>query len=249
MPIDWRLGGQGFDASQVLQSFGQAQDQQLQQQRQQAALAEQQRQRQMQEQQLAARQQAGQQLTGGDYAGATATAYGAGDLDFAKQIGGLQADKLKALRAEAEGIAGLAYSLRGVPADQRAAQAMPILQQMGVDPAAIATVDWSDNGIKAAYGWGMSVKDQVAAALGEGRIADIATDNARQDRLAGNTINATQTRLGFAANADRRGAAASSRAAQARAEGRVRFSERNLDRAAVAAGGRGVRTDLSDLDY
>ena len=56
-------------------------------------------------------------------------------------------------------------------------------------------------------------------------------DNARADR------------------ADARAARGEARADRADARASVRFKERDKDRAALAASGGGVRTDLSDLNY
>lgn len=245
MAVNWGLQGQGFDAGDVLASFGQAQQQNLQRQALQQRVMQQQRQQE-------GRTLGAQQVAAGDYAGATATAFNIGDYDFAKAIGGLQDDKRKAMTDQADALGRVAYGLRGVPQDQRRQRLMalaPQLQAYGIDEDALEDADLSDGGLEGYVAISQSIKDAASRALTETRIADVGVDNQRQERLADNTVQATNTRLALARNADARGAAASGRAAEARAEGRVRFRERDKDRAAVAAGGRGVRTDLSDLDY
>lgn len=76
MPVNWGIQGQGFNALEALQTFGQAQQQGLQ--RQNMALKQQE-----QQQILAARQQASQQLGQGNYQGAAQTAAAGGDFDYA----------------------------------------------------------------------------------------------------------------------------------------------------------------------
>lgn len=95
MAVNWNLAGPGFDASQVLQSFGQAQDQRLQTQRQQAALAEQQRQRQMEIQQQQRAQQAGQMAAQGNVQGGRQLALNSGDWSLVNHLSGLQDDQRK----------------------------------------------------------------------------------------------------------------------------------------------------------
>lgn len=252
MAVQWGLAGQGFDAGQVLQSFGQAEDRQLQMQQRQMQQQELARRAVLQARQDQARQVGAGQVAAGDFQGATATAFNVGDYDFAKAIGGLQDDKRKELERHADIIGRVAFGLRSVPAEQRQqrlAALAPQLSSYGIDTAELAAADLSDDGLNGYVAISQSVKDALASQLTQARVADVTIDNQRQDRLAANTVQSTQARLALARNADARGAAASARSAEARQEGRVRFRERDKDRAAVAAGGRGVRTDLSDLDY
>lgn len=245
MAVDWRLAGPGFDAGEVLASFGQAQDRGLLQQQRQLQ-AQQLEQRAAEQQRLMqARATGAQQVQSGDLKGATATAFSVGDYDFAKAIGGLQDDQRKAVAQQADILGRVAYGLRDVPVEQRRqrlAAMAPQLQAYGIDEDALDDADLSDEGLGGYVAISQSVKEAIASDLTRARIADVGIDNQRSDRLAQNTVQSTQARLALARNADARGA-------QSRAEGRVRFQERDKDRAAVAAGGRGVRTDLSDLDY
>jgi hypothetical protein len=252
MAVNWGLAGQGFDASEVLQSFGQAQDRSLVMQQRALQQQELERRAAIQQQQQQARSMGAQQVASGDFRGATATAFSVGDYDFAKAIGNLQEDKRKELERHSDIIGRVAFGLRNVPADQRRQRLQALAPQLsayGIDTAELDSADLTDQGLDGYVAISQSVKDALAAQLTETRIADVGLDNQRQDRLASNTVQNTQARLALARNADARGAASNARAAEARREGRVRFQERDKDRAAVAAGGRGVRTDLSDLDY
>lgn len=114
-------------------------------------------------------------------------------------------------------------------------QLRPQLLQQGFTPEELAQADLSDN---------ILVRDKLMGMTFEQRLKaqDTAADNARQDKTAANTIATQQERLALAQRAD-------ARAGEARSEGRVRFRERDKDRAAIAAGGRVIPTDLSDLDY
>jgi len=90
MAVNWGLQGEGFNALQTLQAFGQAQQQGLQ--RQQMALAQQERERAFAEKQAqsAARQRAAAQLAAGDSQGAAQTFAGSGEFDgarFAQSVG------------------------------------------------------------------------------------------------------------------------------------------------------------------
>lgn len=245
MAVNWGLAGNGFNAQEALQSFGQAQQMGLVQQQRQMQAQEMQRKASERQQLMNARQIGSQQVQSGDLKGATATAFSVGDYDFAKAISGLQDDQRKQVEQQADILGRVAYGLRNVPPEQRRQQiaAMaPQLQAYGIDDDALEDADLSDDGLNGYVAISQSVKEAIASDLTRARIADVGVDNARSDRLANNTVAATQARLALARNADARGS-------ESRAEGRVRFRERDKDRAAVAAGGRGVRTDLSDLDY
>lgn len=245
MAVDWRLGGGGFDAMESLQAFGAGQQQ---------LAAQQQRERQMAEQQrlLAARQQAAGQLGGGDYQGATQTALQNGDFDLAKHIGGLREDHQKQMAAQADVLGRAAFGLRNVPAEQRAArlqQLAPSLSAAGITPEELAHADLSDEGLDGYISLSQDISKQLGNMLTQARVADVATDNARSDNLAQNTIASTQARLALARNGDARDNARLGLARQARGEASVRFRERDKDRAAVAAGGRGMNTSTDDLNY
>lgn len=245
MAIQWGLAGPGYDALETLQVAGQAAQQRMQQQR-------------MQEE-AAARQQAAQtraraagQLQGGDYAGATNTAIGAGDFDLAKQISGMREDERKATAAQFDTIGRVAFGLRNVPMEQRAQRLQAVAPQllaMGIAEEELAGLDLSDAAIDGYIATSQTIAQRLAADLTQTRIEDVGYDNQRSDRLADNTVQSTAERLRLARNADARGAASNARAAEARREGRVRFSERDKDRAALAAGGRFIPTFTDDLDY
>jgi len=166
MAVDFRLAGPGFDASEVLQSFGQARDYQAQQQRQ-AVLAERERAVLAQQQrQLAARQQGAAQVTSGDFSGARNTALAAGDLDFAKIVGSLEEDQRKALGEEAGLIGSLAVSLKARPPAERAqafAAIAPQLAARGFDAQKMAQVDLSDGGLDGYIALATSADDALKA--------------------------------------------------------------------------------------
>ncbi|MEG8058022.1 hypothetical protein QP150_16210 [Sphingomonas sp. 22L2VL55-3] len=235
-----------FDYLQSLQSIGQAQAQQQQTQMRGYQFQQQQRQDQ-------ARPAIQQRAAGGDFTGAQQDALASGDYDLAKSIGGLADDHRKKLATESDWMGRAANALRRVPEAQRASvfsSMLPTLQaQGGFHADELHGVDLSDGGLDRFITLSQSIKDQLASSLTQARIDDVGTDNTRQDRLADNTVRNTtdqmtnrRERLGLAYRAD-------GRAGAARSESHVRFRERDKDRAAIAAGGRGVRNDLSDLDY
>lgn len=161
------------------------------------------------------------------------------------------ADKASFDRMQKSGevMASAAYHLLKTPAEGRRAlldKMGTTLTQLGLTPQMLANADLSDEALKGYLSTGQDIKDLISQDLAERKRADAQADreadNARADRVANTNINATNTRLSLAFRADRR-------AAEARAEGRTRFRERDKDRAAIAAGGLGLRTDLSDLDY
>jgi len=141
--VNWGLQGQGFNALEALQTFGQAQQQGMQ--RQQMALKQQEMQA-----QVAARQRAGQQLGEGDFAGAAQTAAIGGDYDFAKFASSASDDHRKQLAEQAGLIGSLAVRLKGQPPEARAqafAALAPQLAQRGFDQNELANVDLSDVGL------------------------------------------------------------------------------------------------------
>ncbi|MBS87140.1 hypothetical protein [Sphingobium sp.] len=147
--------------------------------------------------------------------------------------------QLEKAQARGEAMAVAATSLRNLPAGQRQAEFQrnwaPYLIERGYDPAMLQQADLSDDGLERYYRQGRSIEKIVSSAEGERdyrlRAANQEIDNARADR------------------ADARAARGEARADRADARASVRFKERDKDRAALAASGGGVRTDLSDLNY
>jgi len=143
VPVNWGIQGQGFNALEALQTFGQAQQQGMQ--RQNMAMKQQEMQA-----QVAARQRAGQQLGEGDFAGAAQTAAIGGDYDFAKFASSASDDHRKQLAEQAGLIGSLAVRLKGQPPEARAqafAALAPQLAQRGFDQNELANVDLSDVGL------------------------------------------------------------------------------------------------------
>jgi len=127
--------------------------------------------------------------------------------------------------AEAQGAVAAAIRDQNIPYAQRRAfiqSQAAYLAQHGVTPEMIAGFDPTDQNINAQLVEALGVKGWQAAKNTE-------ANNARADR------------------ADARAERADRRADEARAEGRVRFQERDKDRAAVAAGNIPNNTD--DLNY
>lgn len=161
MAVQWGLGGQGFNALEALQSFGQAQ--------QQAALGQtRQLQAQQQQRSLQARQQAGQALQAGDYQGATQAAYGAGDVQLAQHIQGLQADQQKQLGEQADILGKVAAGLRQLPPQQRGQalqQYEPALMARGISRRDLdmARQDLSDGVLDGYINSARSITDTLAS--------------------------------------------------------------------------------------
>lgn len=161
-----------------------------------------------------------------------------GAADIQKLVYDSNKQQLEAAQARGEAMAVAATSLRALPMGQRQAEFQrnwaPYLIERGYDPAMLRQADLSDGGLDRYYRQGRSIEKIVASAENERdfrlRQENQATDNARADR------------------ADARAARGETRAERADARAAVRFKERGLDRAALAASG-GVRTDTSDLDY
>lgn len=94
----------------------------------------------------------------GDYGKAAEVAGQRGDLpsaelyrtQYGEVLKGMKAEELAAATKRAEDLARTAYGLKGVPYEQRRAtlqQQLPMLQQMGVDPQALAQFDPTDQAI------------------------------------------------------------------------------------------------------
>lgn len=160
MAVQWGLAQPQFNALQVLQSAGMAQQNRLQQQ----ALAL--------KQQEAARQQATQQnvaqvAQGGNYRQAQQAAIAGGDFDLARQLGALDDDQRKRAAGEAEAIGRVAQALTTVPVAQRQQELqrfLPMLQAQGITPDEIAGADLSDHGLNRYVSLAQSINDQIAAA-------------------------------------------------------------------------------------
>lgn len=159
MPVNWGIQGQGFNALEALQTFGQAQQQGMQ--RQNMALKQQEMQA-----QVAARQMASQQLGAGDFAGAANTAAAGGDYDFAKFASSASDDHRKQLAEQAGLIGSLAVRLKGQPPEARAqafAALAPQLAQRGFDQNELANVDLSDVGLDNYIAMATSADDALKA--------------------------------------------------------------------------------------
>jgi len=161
MPVQWGLAqpqGGGFDALESLQAIGQQQAQRQQMQIRDYGF-------QQQQQQDTARTGYAAQARAGDIAGARQGAALGGDFDFATALGGLQDDHLKQLAREFDTIGMLHPQLKGIPVEQRAQIALPILKQAGFSDQELAGVDWTDAGLDGAYALSQSGKAALAARL------------------------------------------------------------------------------------
>lgn len=167
MAVEWGLAGRGgqFNYLDSLQQIGNQQAQQqaiaLAQQRadQQAYLFQQQQRQDAQRVQLADRARAG------DFAGARQEAALGGDFQYAEALGGLRQDQLQQLSREFDVIGRLHPTLKGIPVEQRAQTALPLLKQAGFTDAELAGVDWSDAGLDGAYALSEAGKAALAARL------------------------------------------------------------------------------------
>lgn len=139
---------------------------------------------------------------------------------------------LKQASARGEAMAVAAQALAKVPLEARGAELQkwaPFLVERGYGPQQLAAVtDLSDAALSRFFNQGRKIEQIVQSAEGDRNFSA----QERERQLASERAARAE---GRAINADRRSA--------------VRFNERNLDRAALAASGGGVRTDLSDLDY
>lgn len=163
-----------------------------------------------------------------------------------KMAMGLQEFALKADAAQLKQVtehlavkANAAEALLSLPPGPERLQAFQQMRStllaQGFKPEELEQADLSDQ---------MLVRDRLMGMTFEQRLKaeDTRADNERQDRTAASTESDRTARLALARRAD-------GRAAAARSEGHVRFKERDKDRAAIAAGGRGIPTTLDDLDY
>lgn len=146
------------------------------------------------------------------------------------------------MRESGKVMASAAYHLSQVPIDQRQpllTKMAGTLRQYGISDDMLRQADLSDEGLKSYVVMGQNIgsllDDQRAEKKLEADLANMERDNARADR------SEARQEL-YRARSDARAARADGRAA-------VRFKERDKDRAALAAGVMGLRTDTSDLDY
>lgn len=146
------------------------------------------------------------------------------------------------MRESGKVMASAAYHLSQVPADQRQSLLSKMagtLRQYGISDDVLRQADLSDDGLKSYIVMGQNIgsllDDQRAEKKLEADLSNMERDNARADR------SEARQEL-YRARSDARAARADGRAA-------VRFKERDKDRAALAAGVMGLRTDTSDLDY
>lgn len=131
-----------------------------------------------QDRQDKARTDASARYAKGDAAGAQQAALEAGEFDLAKSIAGLDADKRKMARENAEDLGGFAIGIRNVPYEQRKAiiaQARPILMQKGFTAEQIAAFDPTDENITALAASAMGLKEALQQ-------ADREADNKRADQ-------------------------------------------------------------------
>lgn len=142
-----------------------------------------------------------------------------------------------AAAAEAQGTIALAASK--LPYEQRAAyieSQLPYLEAHGVSRQEVMAFDPTDANIQSQANQALGVKGILSQ-------MDREADNERQNRALAGTERSRALRDSLAIKSDRR-------AAEARSEGRVRFKERDKDRAALAASGGGsIPTNTDDLDY
>lgn len=156
MAVNWNMAGGGFNALQTLQAFGAAQQQRMTQQQ-----AEMQQAQAMREQQ--ARGVVSQRAATGDYRGAQQAAVSAGDFDLATQVQRLGAQDQERLKAEADAIGRVAFSLSSIPQEQRqqALRSMlPALRSAGISDQEIAQADLSDQGLRGYISLATSINDQ-----------------------------------------------------------------------------------------
>jgi hypothetical protein len=118
-----------------------------------------------QQQQDTARDGLAGRVRSGDYQGARRDAALAGDFDFATAIGGLHTDQLQEVQRGLDAIGTLHTQLKALPAEQRAAAAMPVLRQLGVSDDVLANADWSDAWLDGIYASSASGKAQLTARI------------------------------------------------------------------------------------
>jgi len=235
LAINFGLAGEGFDGLQVLQTYGQAQTQRLNDLKAQRAIRDDNRRETTQQGLIAAYDPQtgavdpvaarGAYLAGGDVSGAMA---------FDQSRVKAQQDTLDSQLKRAQATTALLSSSTD-PATYAANRGRA--QALGLDLTGVPD-QFDPQWVQSATMQALSAEERLKAQLAREKFqADQAArerDDARADRVANNGIATSNARLGLAR--------------EARGEGRVRFRERDKDRAALAASG-GIRTDLSDLDY
>jgi hypothetical protein len=151
MAIDFGIG------LQFLQEAGQDATRRL-------AMDQSQQKQTLETQQLQRRQQIGGQAVGGNYQGAAMSALQAGDLDYAKAIGGLQEQDQKLAGSQGKLLAAIGSRLRTVPQEQRAPmlqQFAPMLRQYGFGDDELASADLSDGGVDNYIAMGKAFLDKT----------------------------------------------------------------------------------------
>ena len=108
-------------------------------------------------------------IRGGDYTGASALAYAAGDDKAGTGFGTLQQQHYTQGAAGTTGMANVVASVAALPYEQRAQAiqaAKPSLIALGVNPSQIDTFDPTDNNIRAlghvGYTYGDQIKDNIS---------------------------------------------------------------------------------------
>lgn len=159
MAIDFGLANLGGDPLDVLRAYGQARND---------AVARQQQNAQLQQQRLqqVARPQIAQQVQSGNYEGARQAAVAVGDTDLATSIGALSTEHRQRLADEADILGRAAFSLKKLPAEQRTAafaSFAPELQARGFHPDELKSADLSDAGLDGYISLATTLKDQLDA--------------------------------------------------------------------------------------
>lgn len=158
--IDFRLAPKPVSYLEPLQAM--ALGQQAARQRAADARAEADRQRQDQ-----TRATVSTRLGAKDYAGAETAALSGGDTELAGHIATLDASTRARVADGFQTIGALAYSLKQVPLEERAARfqaALPLLRAHGLTDDVLQHADLSDAGLDGYVNASLSVKDQIAQA-------------------------------------------------------------------------------------
>lgn len=147
------------------------------------------------------------------------------------RIGELQDQHREKLSFEADALGVAAFAARQVKYDKRREvidRFRPQLLAAGFSNGEIDDFDPTDEGLTSAITHSLGVKEALA--------------NARSER-------SEERQEYYRARTDARAESGERRAQRGEQRSEVRFRERNLDRAAIAASGGGIRSDTSDLDY
>jgi|GEM_PF-4812348 len=201
MAVNWGMANEGqYDYLGSLQALGQERSRDLTNQTASHKLIALGR-------QDAARPGIQQQLTQGDYAGASSAALGVGDYDLSGAIGKMSDGHRKEAAAQADYMGRAAMALKQMPPEARPAGYAAMaghLKSIGFGGHELdAVTDFSDTSLDGYISLSQSVKDHIAGDLSQARIDDIGFDNDRADTLADNTIRNTDDMIhGRAASRD-----------------------------------------------